>query len=392
MTGTVTSAGAQSAERYRVTRRVTLIGSVVDVTLGVAKVTVGSIAQSQALIADGIHSLSDLATDIVVLIAAHHANQEADDEHPYGHARFETLATVVLGLFLIAVGAALAADAVRRMLNPELLLSPEPWAIWVAAVSVISKEWVYRYTIAAARRVRSKLLEANAWHSRSDAISSLVVIAGIGGTMAGLEDVDAVAAIVVAWMIARIGWDFALQSVRDLVDTGLDEDTLEAIREVIHSVDGVGSLHELRTRRMGSTALVDVHLILADSRVSVSEGHQISEVVRSRIVARIDDVADVMVHIDPEDDEISPTRLDLPGRAELSRRLHERWHRVEGAERIRSLRLHYLRGKVDIEIWIDPVAAAPLANPQRLLADLRAASAGETAVGDISLVALYDAP
>ena len=320
MTDTLSAAvkPVSDIERYRVTRKVTLIGSVVDAVLGVGKLCVGWIAQSQALIADGVHSLADLVTDLIVIFAARKAHEAADEEHPYGHGRFETLATVILGLSLIAVALGVAVDAVRRLLEPGLLLHPAPWAIWVAAISVVAKEVVYHYTIAQARRIRSKLMEANAWHSRSDAISSLVVMVGLLGTMAGLEYVDAVAAVVVAWMIGRIGWNFALHSVQELVDTGLDEATVTSIRDAIMTVDGVGALHELRTRRMGSRALVDVHIILADARVSVSEGHQLSEAVRHRVIERVDDVSDVMVHIDPEDDQIAPTRLDLSSRSALT--------------------------------------------------------------------------
>lgn len=378
------------ARRYAVTRKVTLIGTAVDAGLGALKLVAGWFAQSQALIADGVHSLSDLATDLIVIIAARKAGEEADEDHPYGHGRFETLATVVLGLSLIAVGAGLAFDAVRRMLEPELLLTPAPWAIWAAVVSVFAKEAIYQYTIRQARKIRSKLLEANAWHSRSDAISSLVVIAGLLGTMAGLEYVDAVAAIVVAWMIGRIGWDFALHSVRELVDTGLDEETVASIRETIMTVDGVGALHELRTRRMGSSALVDVHIILANPRVSVSEGHQLSEAVRHRVMQRIDDIADVMVHIDPEDDEIAPVRIDLPSRAKLEPRLHEAWLTVEGWERVEELALHYLGGRVHVEVRVAGHAFSGANEFESFQRALAAKFENDADVGNVSVVGVFD--
>lgn len=386
------SIAVSDAERYRVTRRVTLVGSAVDAVLGLSKLLIGWLAQSQALIADGIHSLSDLATDFIVLVAARKAREDADDEHPYGHARFETMATVVLGVSLIAVAAGLAFDAIRRMLNPELLMHPAPWAIWIAMASVLAKEGVYRYTIKAARRVRSKLLEANAWHSRSDAISSLVVMVGLIGTMAGLDYVDAVAAIVVTWMIGRIGWTFALQSARELVDTGLDEDELDAIRNVILTADGVGALHELRTRRMGSRALVDVHIILADGRVSVSEGHQISEAVRARVIARVDDVSDVMVHIDPEDDEDVATHVHLPTRATLTKRLAGLWADVEGHELVTSFDLHYLAGSVDVVARVDADAAGSAEQVRLLRERLEQAVSADPDVSGVSLVVVHSSP
>lgn len=362
-----------AAERRDVTHRVTLIGSVVDAFVGVLKLIVGGMAQSHALIADGLHSLSDLATDLLVLMAARHAHAEPDDEHPYGHERIETAATVALGMALVAVGIGIGVDAARRLLHPEQLLQPESWAIGAALVSIIAKEWVFRFTMAAARRVRSGILEANAWHSRSDALSSLVVCVGLAGTMAGLKYVDAVAAIVVGWMVARIGWQFAWASIQELIDTGLDDADLQTIRDTIMVVPGVGSLHELRTRKMGAKTLVDVHIILADPRVSVSEGHQISELVRARLMRELDAVSDVMVHIDPEDDEEHPVGMHLPMRDEFMERLRELWGAQLADATLQAVTLHYLGGCIDVDVALeadlDTCADALAAELQSLAAD-----------------------
>ena len=173
-------------ERYAVIRRVTLVGAAVDLVLAVAKVGGGFLAQSHSLVADGVHSLSDLVTDLLVLLAARFARAKPDADHPYGHERIETAATVALGVVLIVIGAGIALDAVRRLFHPEEIRVPAWWAMAIAAVSVVLKEAVYRYTLRAARRHRSRLLEANAWHARSDAASSLVVIVGVGGSLLGL--------------------------------------------------------------------------------------------------------------------------------------------------------------------------------------------------------------
>jgi len=174
-----------AVQRYHEVRKVTLVGSVVDLLLGVVKILVGWAAHSQALVADGVHSLSDLATDFIVLYAAKHSHREADEDHPYGHGRIETLATVGLGIALILVGLGIGLDAVERMNQPDRLLDPGIAALVIAIVSVISKEVIYQYTRSAAKRLRSNMLLANAWHSRSDAISSIVVVIGIGGAMMG---------------------------------------------------------------------------------------------------------------------------------------------------------------------------------------------------------------
>jgi len=337
--------------RAREIKKVTLIGSAVDLVLGVAKIIGGVISSSQALIADGAHSLSDLATDFIVLYAMKHSVREADEDHPYGHRRIETLATVVLGIALLAVAAGIALDAIDRLFHTERLKHPGMLALLIAIVSVVAKEVIYHYSMVIARKYRSNLLKANAWHSRSDSISSVIVVVGVLGSMAGLTYLDAIAAVGVSVMIAKIGWDLSLHSLRELIDTGLEPDRVDAIRETILEVDGVQSLHVLRTRRMGGDALVDVH-IQVNPRLSVSEGHHISEVVRSRVIKEIDEVADVMVHIDPEDDEMEAKAEHLPLRQEILEQIKLESCGIEGLDGIQDedITLHYLEGKIRIDL------------------------------------------
>jgi cation diffusion facilitator family transporter len=329
--------------------KVTLIGAVIDLLLGVFKIFFGFLSQSQALIADGIHSLSDLATDGIVLYAAKHAHTEADEEHPYGHGRFETVATVGLGIALLAVAIGISIDATLRLFNPEKLLIPSMGALIVAAISIVSKEAIYHYTMYVARKYKSNMLRANAWHSRTDAISSVVVLVGVAGSMAGLWYLDAIAAIGVGLMVAKIGWDLAWHSIRELVDTGLETERVEAIRKTILDVDGVVSLHVLRTRRMAGEALVDVHIQVAP-HISVSEGHYVSETVRARVIKEIEEVADVMVHIDPENDEVTPPNTGLPLRHKLMAQLEQQWQGLAAASRIEDVTLHYLEGQIQVEL------------------------------------------
>ncbi len=338
--------------RYREVRKVTLVGSAVDLLLGTSKIFFGVVANSQALIADGVHSLSDLCTDFLVLFAARHSHRAADKEHPYGHGRIETVATVVLGVALTVVAIGICYDAIRRLLAPELLLHPGVLALVVALISVLSKEAIYQYTARVARRLRSNLLHANAWHSRSDAISSVVVMVGIGGAMAGFPWLDAVAAVAVALMIAKIGWDLLWKSLQELIDTALDTEQVDAISRGIIGVDGVRALHMLRTRHSGSDALVDVH-ILVDPRVSVSEGHQIGESVRISLIKQFDEITDVTVHVDPEDDELASPCDHLPLRDEMMRRLESRWQGLELGDRVNRVMLHYLGGKVHVDVYLD---------------------------------------
>ncbi len=367
--------------RYREVRKVTLIGSLVDFLLGVAKILVGWLAHSQALVADGIHSLSDLATDVIVLYAAKHSHREADEDHPYGHGRIETLATVGLGITLVVIAFGIAYDAVRRMNAPELLMHPGVIALAVAIVSVVAKEAIYHYTMRAARRLRSNMLMANAWHSRSDAISSIVVVIGVGGAMMGYPYLDAVAAIAVAVMITKIAFDLVRTSTRELIDTALDPETLEAIRGEIFAVDGVRALHMLRSRSSGGQAFVDVH-IQVDPRVSVSEGHQIGDSVRRRLLERIEEVSDVTVHIDPEDDELESPCDHLPLRSDLVQRLNRQWADLEGVDASR-VTLHYLRGELQVDLLLPHSVVERYSDPKVLIDRIQKAATRLPEVGDV---------
>ncbi len=372
--------------RYLQVRRVTLVGSALDLALGIIKIIGGWFGHSQALIADGVHSLSDLATDVLVLYAAKHAHAEADEEHPYGHGRIETAATVGLGVALILISIGIVYGGARALLEPDKLLVPKAWAMALAALSVIGKEWVYHYTMRYARRLKSELLRANAWHSRSDAISSVVVIIGVGGALLGVTSLDAIAALVVAIMIGKIGFDVVKRSMSELIDTGVDAEHLEEIRTMIQSVDGVEDLHLLRTRRMAGQVLVDVHLILRDPRVSVSEGHQISETVRSVLIRHFDDIADVTVHIDPEDDEHAAPGKHLGLRNQVLHRLEAHWQHLPAARHIRRVNLHYLNGRIHVEVELPRNLAADANQSGEISAAFAAAAAGDPDIAGIRVL------
>jgi cation diffusion facilitator family transporter len=337
-------------ERYRVAKRVTLIGSLFDLLLGAAKVVVGFTANSQALVADGIHSFSDLATDAMVLVAAKHGSRDADESHPYGHGRIETIATVILGIALIAVAVGIAWDATERLFHPDALKHPGMLALAVALASVALKEWIYQFTMRVARRLRSKMLEANAWHSRSDAISSIVVFIGVGGTMLGLEYLDAIAAVIVAFMVAKIGWDLGWHSMQELADAALEAERVQDIRDAITEIDGVRAVHMLRSRRMGQDALVDVH-VLVRPWLSVSEGHMITVAVEQRLKGHFAEVADVTVHVDPEDDEEAPSCSGLPLRGKAMALLDQAWADIDCLKEQKRVMLHYLSGHIHVQVF-----------------------------------------
>lgn len=340
----------QAEERQRAMRTTSIVGALVNLVLTIGKIIFGIIGQSHALIADGIHSLADLSTDLMVWLAAKYSTQPADEQHPYGHARIETMFTVGLGLILILTAGGIAWDTVERLLAPEKLMQPTPIVLLIALISIVANEGLYQYTMIAARRFRSGLLKANAWHHRSDAISSVVVLLGVAGSLMGIAYLDAFAAVVVAFMIARIGWDQAWSAIRELIDTGLDPQQLKGIKRLIENIDGVNGVHMLRTRRMGGSSIVDVH-ILVDEFLSVSEGHRISEHVRHILLESNKDIVDVAIHIDPEDDETKDPSNKLPLRAQVMQDLHRVWKDELEYVDLDKIVLHYLDGRVHVEVF-----------------------------------------
>lgn len=337
-----------ASERYQSAQKVTWISVAVNVVLTVLQIVIGIIGKSSALVADGVHSLSDLLCDFLVLFANRHGSKDADDDHPYGHGRIETATTLVLGLILMATGGALLWGAAQRLQDPSALQSVHVMTLWIAILTLASKEGLFRYMLHVARKLNSRMLEANAWHARSDAASSVVVVAGIAGNLAGVTSLDLLAAALVAAMIFRMGWKQAYHALMELIDTSLDEKDVAAIRATLLATPGVRDLHELRTRRMGDRALVDAH-VLVEPKISVSEGHYIAETARARVV-KTHDALDVMIHIDPEDDSAVKRSLHLPPRETLLAHLEQQL----GTPLPLSSRiaLHYLDGRVEADIFL----------------------------------------
>ncbi len=289
--------GAGAPTRTEEARRSTLVSVGVNLLLTGMQMAAGLFAGSQALIADAVHSLSDLISDFVVLFASHHSRKGADADHQYGHQRFETAASLGIGILLLAVGVGMLWTAVSKLEHPELIQPVKEIALWVALGALAAKELLFRYMLAVAQRVRSAMLAANAWHARSDAASSLVVALGIGGNMLGVHMLDPIAALVVGLMVSRMGWKFSWEAMHDLMDGAVDAQTVAAIREAMLGTPGVHGLHGLRTRKMGDFVLADVHLEI-DGALTVEAGHHIALEARRRAM-EVTDVLDVMTHMDP---------------------------------------------------------------------------------------------
>lgn len=339
-----------SADRAVEAQKATWVSVVVNLVMTIAQLIVGWLAHSQSLIAHGLHSFSDLLSDFLVIYATRQSAHPADQAHPYGHARVETAATLVLGVSLMFIGGGILWESGMRLQQIEKLPVVELSALWVAIATVLSKEALYRYLIRVAERLRSQLLIGNALHTRADAASALVVVVGIGGALAGWSFLDLLAAALMGFMILRMGTGLAWGAIKELIDTGLDESQVEAIRQTLLKTPGVRGLHQLRTRRMAHQALVDAH-VQVDSRISVSEGHRIAESARARVLREHLEVLDVLVHIDPEDDmdpDIFATRL--PARDAL---LAELQPLFAGLPRPEKVVLHYLNGQIEIEVFLN---------------------------------------
>jgi cation diffusion facilitator family transporter len=285
------------AERAAAASRSTWVSVVINVVLSCTQIAVGVFSKSQGLIADGIHSLSDLVADFVVLFAGHHSKKDADQDHPYGHQRFETAASLVLGALLLAVGVGMLWSAIVKLQSPDSVPQVHSVALWVAGAALVAKESLFRYMLAIAKRVKSSMLVANAWHARSDAASSLVVGIGIAGNLAGYPILDPIAALIVGFMICKMGWSFGWDALHDLMDRSVDEIEVEAIRRTLVETPGVSGVHDLRTRKMGDLIVVDAHLEV-DGTLSVEDGHTIAVEARRRVLQR-HRVLNLMTHVDP---------------------------------------------------------------------------------------------
>ncbi|MCX7157164.1 MAG: cation diffusion facilitator family transporter [Rhodocyclales bacterium] len=338
-------------ERFQEGQRITWVSVGVNIVLTAMQLVVGFVAHSQSLIADAMHTLSDIVSDAFVLFANRKGAEAPDADHPYGHGRFETAASLVLGLLLAGTGGGILIAAAGRLQDIGSAPPVGIAAMWAAMFTLAVKEGLFRYMLATAERLRSPMLVANAWHARADALSSLVVAAGIGGALLGFNFADAVAAIIVGAMIVRAGFKFGWAAIRELIDTGLSAEEVAAIRHTIASTPGVLGMHELRTRRMAHQVLVDAH-VQVNSRISVSEGHRVAESARQRVLDSHPEVLDVLVHVDAENDLLGNAAVQLPDRAFLLEHLHELLG-VDLSE-LEPTTLHYLGSRVEAEVFLPP--------------------------------------
>jgi cation diffusion facilitator family transporter len=271
---------------------------VVNIALSIVKVVIGSLAGSLALMADGIHSLSDVATDAAVLLGLRLGSKEPDQNHPYGHGRAETFSAGLIALVLILVGGAMIYYATMAIAR-EQVTTPRLGVLIVAMVSIAAKEWLYRVTQKIAIQSHSSALYANAWHHRSDALSSVAVVIGFISLEFGFGHGDQVAAIAVGLMIIWVGVKIIGDSMRELTEGAVDSDTIDRIRDVINANSSIRQWHKLRTRTVGREVFLDLH-ILVDPDLNISAAHNISESLENALNEQITRPVNITVHIEPD--------------------------------------------------------------------------------------------
>lgn len=285
--------------------RVTLIGSIVNLILTAIKITAGVVGKSGAMIADGIHSLSDLASDIVVLIFVPIAGKAKDKDHQYGHGKFETLATLIVSLILMVVAIRLVASSAKSIisaLSGNILPKPGYIALAAAIISIVSKEILYQYTALVARRTNSSVCKANAWHHRSDALSSIGSLLGIGGAVIlgnKWTILDPVAAVIIGLMILFVAIKMAKAPIEELMEKSLDEKTEKEITDIILATEGVQNMHNLKTRRNGQSKIIDCH-IRVKRTISIVEAHDIATNVEKNLKQKFGNETQTSIHIEPE--------------------------------------------------------------------------------------------
>lgn len=295
---------ACAAGRQHAIYRVTIVGAVLNLVLIIFKMLAGILGRSGAMVADAIHSLSDFVTDVIVLVFVRISNKPRDVDHDYGHGKYETLATALIGVLLFVVGVGVLASgcsSILAYLRGETLGQPGMVALWAAVVSVVTKEWLYRYTRAVGRRANSKAVVANAWHHRSDALSSVGTMVGVGGAILLGEDwrvLDPLAAVVVSVFILKVSVDLVRPCVDELLEKSLPEDMERDITRLVLSAGGVAHLHNLCTRRIGNNVAIEFHICM-DGNLSLTEAHRTASHIEELLREAYGERTHIVIHVEP---------------------------------------------------------------------------------------------
>ena len=283
--------------KRKIANKSTWTSVTVNFFLVIFQIVVGFFSKSSGLIADGFHTLADMFSDLIVLITSKKSLNPPDDDHNYGHHRYENAVGLFLGVLLLFVGCAMIWSAGKKLENSDQIVAVHFTALYASIICLVVKELLFRYLLNIAKRAKSSLLMANAWHARSDAASSLIVAIGIIFNLLGYHSFDLIAAIIVGMMILKMGWTFSYEAIQALTDKAADTDEVEKIKKIILETPGVINVHDLRTRKVGDSIIADVHIEVKGT-LTVAEGHDIAVEARNRVM-RSSRVLNLMTHIDP---------------------------------------------------------------------------------------------
>jgi len=282
---------------YKLGVTTSIITIIANMTLASIKIFAGIFGNSRAMIADGIHTLSDILTTLVVILGLQISSKEADREHPYGHERYESVFAKLLSILLLLTGAFIGYDSLKVLISGDIV-EPKIIALVAAGISVVVKEGMYHYTIRVAKKIKSLSMEADAWHHRSDAFSSIGTFMGILGARLGLVALDPIAGIIVSILVIKVGIDLYIKSIRELVDEAASDEVIAKIKKLTRATKGVRGIKEVKTRNFGNRIYVDLE-VYVDSHITVKEGHDIAEKVHDKLEYEIEDIKHCMVHIEP---------------------------------------------------------------------------------------------
>ncbi len=363
--------------RYQTIKITSYVNALTNTLLAIFKIFVGYFGQSQALVADGIHSFSDLISDALVLVAGKFGNKHPDQDHPYGHQRIETLASIVIALILLLVGVGIIQHAWHHLHTHHTLSIATTPVLIIALVSIGANEWLYRYTLRQGKKVNSHLLINNALHNRSDVLVSIIVLLGILMNEMGWQYGDTIGALVIALLIIQMAIKMLFESINELIDAAAPPETVKKIATIVRKIAGVKAIHLLRTRLHSGNLMLDMH-IMVDPNISVSEGHHISDQVQLALQHSELPIVDITVHIDPENDENEMLSLNLPSRPQVEQWLKHCWHTLPGFSEMTHIQLHYLEGKLWVDAFFTSTAHALIT--EAVLAEYREKIAGLSCV------------
>lgn len=285
--------------RYKESTRITLFSIALNVILTILKIISGILGNSSAIIADGIHSASDILTSICILIGNYFSKKPKDLEHPYGHERIETIVSFILSAVLIFIAIKISFNGILSLLNLKNITTPTILPLAISVVSVLVKEFQFRITIKVANKLNSPSLKADAWHHRSDALSSIAAFIGIGGAILGIKFLDPLASFAVALIVIKIGFDIFKCSFNDLIDRSIDAVDIKNIKTLVLNYSKISSIKSLKSRRHGALAYIDMTITL-NGNLTLYEAHKISDDLEKRIISKFNYIKEINIHTEPE--------------------------------------------------------------------------------------------